>query len=158
MCARVSCACVVLLRLRELIVCVCVCVCRVCVSRVSCVVCRVSVAKRANAPLSPAVMDEDNVRSILYHSGDEWGNALALNVHIALALGTWLRVGQGVAHKLFLTPMHCNNAGARAMGELEHSVEHYMKARKHLEYLFDCSDYAVAEGLQGMRYPLSAHL
>lgn len=43
-------------------------------------------------------------------------------------------------------------AGARAMGELEHSVEHYMKARKHLEYLFDCSDYAVAEGLQGMRY------
>lgn len=82
----------------------------------------------ANAPLSPAVMDEDNVRSILYYSGDDWGNALALNVHIALALG------------------------ARAMGELEHSVEHYMKARKHLEYLFDCSDYAVAEGLQGMRY------
>ncbi len=40
------------------------------------------------------------------------------------------------------------------MGELEHSVEHYMKARKHLEYLFDCSDYAVAEGLQGMRYSL----
>jgi hypothetical protein len=49
----------------------------------------VAVAKRANAPLSPAVMDEDNVRSILYYSGDDWGNALALNVHIALALGTY---------------------------------------------------------------------
>jgi hypothetical protein len=40
------------------------------------------------------------------------------------------------------------------LGEHEHSTEHFMKARKHLEEVFDCTDYAVAEGLQGMRFEI----
>lgn len=99
--------------------------------------------------MNPAALDEDNVRSVLY-VGDDTPSPLALNVHIALALGT-----MEYRRALVIAKLNCTliglNVGALPLGEKGHSDEHYMKARRHLEDLFDSSDYAVAEALQGMR-------
>ncbi len=42
--------------------------------------------------------------------------------------------------------------GAQVYGDTGRAVYHYRIAREHLGYLFDISDYAVAEALTAMRW------
>lgn len=81
------------------------------------------------SPLDPAALDHNNARHLLCtNEGAEDRSALSLSVNFCLAIGAL---------------MH---------GDEKSHMEFYMRARQHLGYLFDTTDYSVALALIAMSH------
>ncbi len=112
-------------------------------------------------PLHPSVFQEDNIKFALMGQQSERMDdfPLMFNVNVAMACGTSLQHTSLLSLLLtfFATSdsSHCCmwwGAALKLVGNEEREVEFMMRARHHLEYLFDSSHIEVAEGLMCMAY------
>ncbi len=117
-------------------------------------------------PLHPSVLHEDNIRFALMGQESKGVEDLPLmfNVNVAMACGTFsiliyiyiyiLAPSSFSALSYFtafgiLSSLH---VASKVVGDKQREVEFMMRARHHLEYLFDSSQMEVAEGLICMAY------
>ncbi len=118
-------------------------------------------------PLHPSVLHEDNIRFALMSQPSERIEdfPLLFNVNVAMACGIYFLQRSSPSLSLILqdstsgwwtisntTPHVASIVASQLVGNKQREVEFMMRARHHLEYLFDSSHMEVAEGLVCMAY------
>ncbi len=108
-------------------------------------------------PLHPSALQEDNVRFALMGQQSERTEdfALLFNVNVAMACGILpsARFPSLLSYFADLwSPLVVVGAAMKLVGNKQREVEFMMRARHHLEYLFDSSHIEIAEGLLCMAY------
>ncbi len=109
-------------------------------------------------PLHPSVLHEDNIRFALMGQPESKGMEdypLLFNVNVAMACGTLSKYFLQVPSLLSYLPGYIFiflYIASKVVGDKQREVEFMMRARHHLEYLFDSSQMEVAEGLICMAY------
>ncbi len=119
-------------------------------------------------PLHPSVLQEDNVRFALMGEQSERMEdfPLLFNVNVAMACGTYIQDYSPFTHSAlpllcslcslffahFSSPLVVGGTAMKLVGHKQREEEFMMRARHQLEYLFDSSHIAIAEGLLCMAY------
>ncbi len=116
----------------------------------------------ALVPLHPSVLQEDNIRFALlgtnpYLPSERMKDLpLMFNVNAAMACGMHAANNPlnfcCSLNSFWLYLVRCVGAASRLLGDKQREMEFMMRARHHLEHLFDSNHMKVAEGLVCMAY------